>query len=495
MGGMNFALARQQTPPRSGRSSVPSRRSSGRQRYKGGRQRSRRRPRPRRHHRRFRRIPRHRHREPVELGRIGSLAPAGRVRLAGRLLAIAGASLTIVAGSTCDRLRRPNASFDAVLARRVRRAFERLGPAFVKAGQVMSSSPGSLPKAWVDEMAGCRDEVPAAEWKAISRLLADELGERRHQLSEINPEPIAAGSMAQVHAAVLDDGPPVVIKVQRPGLRKVLAADIGLLRLTARLLARVSPTFAAANPVVRVDEFAAGLYDELSFCREAANVQRMRVALASLEVHVPNVYTHLSTDRVLVMERLEGVPADDIEAVNSLGLDRSTLVRTLIASLILPAVHEGAFHGDMHPGNVLVLPDGRVGLLDFGVLGYLDPPSKAALCDLLVAVVDRRFGEVALALFGMVDLGGADEAALVEEARAFLAAHLDTPLAGLDLREIISGILGIASRHGCSLRDSLVTFLKQLVYVDGICRELDPGFHVLVDARPIISMAQGAKCA
>ena len=421
-------------------------------------------------------------------------APAGLDSL-GRLFAVAAAALTILAGATCDRLCRRRASFDARLARRVRRAFERLGPTFVKAGQMMSSSPGSVPQAWVDEMAHCRDRVPAARWKAISQLLTDELRERRDQLAEINPEPIAAGSMAQVHAAVLGDGTPVVVKVQRPGLRKVLAADIGLLRIIARLLVRLSPTCAAANPVALVDEFATGVDDQLSFRREAANVQRMGIALAALAVQVPQVFTGLSTDRVLVMERLEGVRADDIEAVNGLGLDRSAIVRTVMASLILPAMREGMFHGDMHPGNMLMLPDGRVGLLDFGVLGHLDAPSRAALCDLLTAVVDRRFGDVALALFGMIDVSGVDIATLTVETQAFLAAHLDTSLADLDLRATITGILGIASRNGCTLRDSLVAFLKQLVYIDGVCRELDPDFDVLGDLRPIISIARDAKCA
>jgi ubiquinone biosynthesis protein len=257
----------------------------------------------------------------------------------------------------------------------------------------------------------------------------------------------------------------------------------------------LSPTCAAANPVALVDEFATELDDQLSFRREAANVQRMGIALASLAVHVPKVFTDLSTDRVLVMERLDGVRAHDIEAVNGLGLDRSAIVRTLMASLILPAMCDGMFHGDMHPGNLLVLPDGRIGLLDFGVLGHLDAPSRAALCDLLVAVVDRRFGDVALALFGMIDVSSVDQTALVQEARTFLAAHLDTSLAGLDLRATITGILGIASRNGCTLRDSLTTFMKQLLYLDGVCRELDPDFDVLGDARPIISMARDTKCA
>jgi ubiquinone biosynthesis protein len=168
---------------------------------------------------------------------------------------------------------------------------------------------------------------------------------------------------------------------------------------------------------------------------------------------------------------------------------------TIVASLILPAMREGVFHGDMHPGNMLVLPDGRIGLLDFGVLGHLDAPSRAALCDLLGAVVDRRFGDVALAVFGMIDVSGVDQAALLEEAQAFLASHLDTSLAGLDVRATVTGILGIASRNGCILRDSLVAFLKQLLYIDGVCRQLDPDFEVLGDAGPIISMGRDTKCA
>jgi ubiquinone biosynthesis protein len=433
--------------------------------------------------------------EPPGSGGSSPMHARARLDSLGRLFAVVAAAVTILAGATWDHLCHRRASFDAILARRVRRAFERLGPTFVKTGQLLSSSPGSVPKAWVDEMAHCRDEVPAARWKAISRLLADELRERRDQLAQINPEPIAAGSMAQVHAAVLGDGTPVVVKVQRPGLRKVLAADIGLLRIIARLLARLSPKCAAANPVALVDEFATGLDDQLSFRREAANIQRMGSALASLAVRVPKVFTNLSTDRVLVMERLEGVRADDIEAVKGLGLDRSAIVRTVMASLILPAMREGMFHGDMHPGNMLVLPDGRIGLLDFGVLGHLDAPGRAALCDLLVAVVDRRFGDVALAVFGMIDVSEVDIATLVQETHAFLAAHLDTSLAGLDLRSTLTGILGIASRHGCALRDSLVAFLKQLLYIDGVCRELDPDFDVLGDARPIISMARDTNCA
>jgi ubiquinone biosynthesis protein len=404
-----------------------------------------------------------------------------------RILAMTTAAVMVLVGTTYDRLRRPRASFDAMVARRVRRAFERLGPTFVKAGQLMSSSFGSLPKVWVEEMARCRDEVPATPWGTVSQLLIDELGDRLNRVAEIDPDPLAAGSMAQVHGAVLRDTTPVAIKVLRPGLEKILVADVGLLRHAARLLARFSPTGAAANPLALVDDFAAGVAEQLSFFREATNIQCMAVALGSLPVYVPTVFTDLSTDRVLVMERLEGVPVDDLDALNGLGLDPTAIARTIVASLIVPAIRKGIFHGDMHPGNMLVLPDGQLALLDFGVLGRLDAPSRALIFDLLAAMVERRFADVALSVFSIIDLTHVDMTVLTKESQAFLAAHLDTSLADLDLSETITGMLAIASRNGCTVRESVAAFLKQMVYIEGVCRKLVPDFDVVGETSAILS--------
>jgi ubiquinone biosynthesis protein len=403
---------------------------------------------------------------------------------------VTAAALLVVAGAALDRIVWRNGTGNAPLARRVRWAFERLGPTFVKAGQLMSSSPGSLPKTWVDEMAHCRDDVPAASWKSVSQLLADELGARRGRLVHIDPKPVAAGSIAQVHTAELDDGLVVVVKVQRPGLEKVLAGDIRLLRIAARLAARLSPACAAANPVRLVDDFAGGLYGQLSFRREAANARLMQHALASLPVRVPKVISDLSTDRVLVMERLEGVAGSDLGAIDALGVDRSELVRTVVAALILPALRAGAFHGDMHAGNMVVMADGGLGLVDFGVVGHLDPATRAAASDILDAAVHHRFGDVAMAVCKMVDATDVDLAAVIPEVAAFMAAHLDTTVAALDVRQALSGILQLAARHGFTLPESLVAFFKQMLYIDGICRELDPGFDVLGDVAPIVAMAR-----
>jgi ubiquinone biosynthesis protein len=408
----------------------------------------------------------------------------------GRIVAVTVAAVLALAGATLDRLARRNASFDTLLARRVRRAFERLGPTFVKLGQIIASSSESLPGTWVDEMASCRDDVPPAPWSSISQLLADELGERRYLLLDMDPQPVAAGSMAQVYAARLGNGASVVVKVQRPGLRKVIVEDMRLLRIAARLAVRLSPAWAAANPRALVEDFADRVAEELSFRREATNAHRMRVALASLPVQVPRVFTDLSTDRVLVMERLQGVPAGDVKAIEALGLTGSAIVQTIMASLILPALRQGVFHGDMHSGNMLVLEDGRLGLLDFGIVCNFDLPVRCAVADLFDAIVRGRFGYGALAVFRTVNPNGIDPERVIPQLKAFVAAHLDTSLATLDLREAILGFLRLASKNGLYLPASLVAFLKQMIYIDGLCRPLDPDFDVLGDVAPIVSLAR-----
>ena len=412
-----------------------------------------------------------------------------------RVFIIAVAAARIVVGTAFDRLARRGADPEALLAHRVRKAFERLGPTFVKAGQLMSSSAGPLPQAWVNEMAHCRDDVPAASWNSVSKLLAEDLGAGRACIVDVDPEPLAAGSMAQVHAALLADGTPVVVKVQRPGLEKVLSKDIRLLRAAAKLAARLSPACAAANPMALVDDFAEGLDEQLSFRREAANGRRMSLALSSLSIKVPAVYTELSTDRVLVMERLQGVRADDVEAIDGLGLDRSKIVDAVVSALLVPALGNGIFHADMHPGNMLVLGDGRLGLLDFGVVGHLDDSVRAATSDLLQALADRNFGDVVLAMFKVVDPNGIDLTSVLPEVQALVGDYIDKPLAALDVRDTIAGILQLASRNGFALPESLVAFFKQMLYISGLCRTLSPNFDVLADLAPILALAREPELA
>ncbi len=407
-----------------------------------------------------------------------------------RMLTLIVVALRVAVGTAFDRVVHRSQDADALLAGRVRRAFELLGPTFVKAGQLISSSSGPLPAAWMDEMARCRDDVTPAPWEAVWEVLCEELGDRRSQIVGIDPQPLAAGSMAQVHTARLANGTPVVVKVQRPGLDKVLAEDIRVLRLAARLGVRFSATCAAANAGALVEEFASGLKEQMSFRTEAANAARMAETLRSLPVRIPAVYGELSSDRVLVMERLQGVRADDAIAIDALGLDRSQIVDTVVAALLVPALGSGVFHGDMHPGNMMVLADGSLGLLDFGVIGRLDGEVRVAASDLLEALAGKRFGDMVLALFRVVDPSEVDLAAVIPEVQSLVAANLDKPLAGVDVRQAITSVLGLAARNGFALPESLTAFFKQMVYISGMCQIVHPEFDLLADVAPIVGTAR-----
>jgi ubiquinone biosynthesis protein len=408
-----------------------------------------------------------------------------------RIVKLLRVAVGVAAGAWLDRVLH-RSGFDAMLARRVRRAFEVLGPTFVKAGQLLSCSSSPLPKVWADEMALCRDHVTSVPWPAVERLLQEELGDRYILLTDIDPVPLAAGSMAQVHVAHLADGTEVVVKVQRPGLGRVVADDMRLLKLAARLAMRFSATCVAANATALVDDFARGLEEQLSFKQEAANVVTMQQALGATPVRVPAIYRDLSSERVLVMERLHGVAADDVAAIDSLGIDRDAVVREVVSALLLPALTRGVFHADMHPGNMLILADGRLGLLDFGVIGRMDGAAREAASELLAALADRRLADVVIAMLKVVDVASTDLVALLPDVQSLVVGCLDKPIADVDVREVITTVLSLASRHGFALPESLVALLKQMVYISGMCQQLDPTFDVLGDLGPIVRLARAS---
>lgn len=404
-----------------------------------------------------------------------------------RILTLLVTVARVVAGVMADRARHPHSDRSALLAYRVRRAFEQLGPTFVKAGQLMSSTSGPLPKVWVEEMSHCRDDVPPSPWASVSRVLSDELGERMDAFAWTDPSPLAAGSMAQVHAARLVDGTPVVVKIQRPGLARLLSDDMRLLRMAARIAVRFSSACAAANAVALVDDFASGLREQTSFRTEAANARWMATAVRHLPVRVPAVYESLTTERVLVMERFEGVTA-----VAEFVGNPSAVVDAVVSALLVPALRDGVFHADMHPGNMLVLDDGHLGLLDFGVIGHLDDQVRSAAADLLEALADRRFCDMVQALFRIVDPEGVDLVSLLPEVQSLVSSCLDKPLAEVDIKEAVTGILSLASRAGFVLPESLMAFFKQMVFISGMCLELDPTFDLLADVAPILRRARAA---
>lgn len=407
------------------------------------------------------------------------LHPPERIRLA-RLQQLAGAGARHSGGFLRSLSMRRERPVSALAAVQLRLAFQGLGPAYVKMGQFVSSSPGTFPASLVEEFSHCQDAVPAEPWEVAATAIEQELGDLDDHFRRVDWRPLAAGSIAQVHAAELHNGEQVVIKVQRTNLEAVLRQDLRMIMGGARLAVRLRPSLAVANPVGVIEDFADTLVQELSFRREGAHMDEMRRCFGGWPVVIPEVHHELTTDRVIVMERLYGtkVGADLVPRSQE---DGESFADLIIGGFLSTALREGVFHGDGHAGNMFLLPDGRLGLLDFGIMGRLSDDERAAVSRFLHAIFEARYDDV---IAGIIDLTGAsmsDVDAAVTDLADVAGRYLGGPLADMRMGALFGELLSSANRHGMSLPTNHVLLFKQLLYLDGLCRRLNPGFDVFRD--------------
>lgn len=373
------------------------------------------------------------------------------------------------------------------LPRAVRLAFERLGPTYVKLGQLVASGEALFPPAFSTEFQRCLDRVPAFPFDDVKRMLEAELGpDQLGRFARIEPSPIAAASIAQVHAASLDDGRSVVVKVQRPGLTELVSADVVLMRFIAKLSAWVSKRARQSHPVGIVDDFAANLTEELDFIHEARRMRdfnRVMQVMETTSVAAPDVVSELSSSRVLVMERFRGVSVADTEAVLSSGFDGPERLRTGIRAWFQCLLVADFFHGDVHGGNFMLLEDGRVGFLDFGIVGVLPVERQAAVLEYVLAFQTRDFQRLGGA---MIALGAAraevDRTRFARDLEELYAPLFDAE-AGFRMASLVPNLMRLANRHELALPRDLVLISKQLVYLDRYSRALGGSkMNVLTDS-------------
>ncbi|HLW02744.1 MAG TPA: AarF/UbiB family protein [Ktedonobacterales bacterium] len=373
---------------------------------------------------------------------------------------------------------------------RAREALEEAGGAFVKLGQVLSTRPDLLPPEAIAQLSGLQDQVPPAAPGAVEALLAEELKAPPAEVfASFEAEPLAAASIAQAYRAQLASGEQVVMKVQRPGIREPIERDLDILLNMARTIEQRAAWARAFGVVDLAEGFAAALREELDFRIEARNITAVATALGTLDsrahapVYVPRVFPELSTSRVLVIEWLDGVSVRDADAlVEELQLDRCTLARDLLRCFLRQLLGQGTFHADPHPGNIMLLRDGRLALLDFGSVGRLDPLQQSALQRLLIAL-DRR--NAAMLSSALLDLAqehtGIDELRL-ERALAQLMAQRLGP--GMPVGpEVFRDLFALLLNFGLSFAPVVGGVFRALVTLQGTLLLLDPHFQLLDEAR------------
>ena len=366
---------------------------------------------------------------------------------------------------------------------RLRMAFEELGPAFVKFGQLLASRPDLIPEDFVEEFKRLHDQVSPVPFAEISRVLERQFGTRVGDAFEwIDPQPLAAASIAQVHRARLREGArEVVVKVQRPGIEETIAEDVSVLYWIADALQKYVPEVRMYNPVGIVDEFFRSLQLETNFIVEANNLRRFKENFrADPTVKIPEVYFDYSGKRVLTLEALEGVPLSQKRALDQSGVDRQAVMSAGIRAYFKMVFRDGLFHGDLHAGNLFILPDNRIGLVDFGIVGRLNKRTQAAIASMFVSLYTEDYERLA---FEYVDLAPYDDGIDVDDfardLRDLLAPYFGLSLKNVDFGRLLMDSTAIAARHRLQLPSELMLFFKSIVTIEGMGRLVAPDFDLL----------------
>ena len=377
---------------------------------------------------------------------------------------------------------------------RLRAALEALGPIFVKFGQMLSTRRDLLPTDLADALARLQDQVPPFESALAIAQIESSLNQNIDEVfSTLEHTPVASASIAQVHLGVLVDGREVAVKVLRPGVEQAIARDIALLETAAWLLERLWQDGRRLRPREVVAEFAKHLEDELDLMREAANASQLRRNFKDANnLLVPEVYWDWCSQRVMVMERMRGVPVSQVQRLRDHGVDLSALARAGVEIFFTQVFRDGFFHADMHPGNIFVAVDGeqtgRYIALDFGIMGTLTSTDKNYLAQNFLAFFNRDYTRVAQA---HLDAGWVPPGTRIDEFEAAIRAVCE-PIFARPLKDIYFGRLLLrlfqtSRRFNVEIQPQLVLLQKTLLNIEGLGRELDPELDLWKTAKPYLA--------
>jgi ubiquinone biosynthesis protein len=386
-----------------------------------------------------------------------------------------------------ERLNRPQ---------RLRMAFEELGPTYIKLGQILSTRPDLVPMEYIDELSSLQDKVPAFPFEQVRNVVSAEFGMPPEDLFDtLEEEPFASASIGQVHRAVLKDGESVAVKFQRPGIQKIIEVDLEIMLHLATLAERHIEELSFHRPVKIVEEFAKTLEKEIDYQNEATNMERVaRYFLDDPHVYIPKVFRETTTTRVLTTEFIEGIKISDVEKLEAAGLDRGILTARG-ANLVLKQIFiQGFFHADPHPGNIFVLSDNVICLLDFGMTGIVDRQTREDFVDLLDSIVHQNEVRASQALLKLTDWEyEPDRRQLEREVADFMGRHLYKPLKDIELGKLLQQLLELATALRLRFPPDIFLMMKAFSTVEGVAHMLDPDFDMVEQATPFITEVKLAR--
>ncbi len=419
------------------------------------------------------------HREVAKLDRVPLPVEAARV-------AVTGWQVTRAAARVICKLPAKGPLQQKVI-KQLPQAFADLGPTYVKFGQIIASSPGAFGESLSREFRGLLDRVPPADTQEVHKLLADELGSQHSELfASFEEEPFASASIAQVHYATLHSGEEVVVKIQRPGIRRRVAADLQILKRFAQAveLAKLGRRLSAQDVVA---DFSENLAEELNFRLEAQSMEawasHLHASPLGKNIRVPQVYWDFTSDKVLTMERVQGIRIDDVAAIRKAGFDGTELVKALLFSLFEGGLRHGLFHGDLHAGNLYVDEAGRIVFFDFGIMGRIDPRTRWLLRELVYALLVKKDHASAGKIVVLMGAVGTmkPEAEAAKDLEKFATPLTMQTLGDLSYADIGRQLSTLADAYDVKLPRELVLIGKQFLYVERYMKLLAPKWQMMSD--------------
>ena len=372
---------------------------------------------------------------------------------------------------------------------RLRMAFEELGPTYIKLGQVLSTRPDLVPMEFVTELAKLQDEVPAFPFSEVKEVVQSEFGQPFEALfDELEEQPLASASIGQVHKARLKDGEAVAVKFQRPGIQKIIEVDLEIMLHLATLAERHIKELEFHRPVKIVEEFARTLEKEIDYQIEATNMERIaRQFLDVPYIYIPAVFREVTTTRVLTTELVDGIKISKIEKLEAAGLDKKLITARTVELVLKQAFDNGFFHADPHPGNIFVLPDNVICLVDFGMMGIVDRRTREEFVDLIDSLVQHHEDKATQALLNLTDWNEQpDIRALEREVADFMGRHLYKPLKDMEIGKLLQDLIQLTARFRLRIPPNIFLMIKALSTVEDVGRMLDPEFDLIAHAAPFI---------
>ncbi|NLU11075.1 MAG: 2-polyprenylphenol 6-hydroxylase [Tepidanaerobacter acetatoxydans] len=375
-------------------------------------------------------------------------------------------------------------------AQKVVMMLQELGPTFVKLGQVLSTRPDLIPEDYIEELKKLQDNVAPFSFKEAKNQIEEDLGDNTdHIFLSIEEKPLAAASIGQVHRAVLKNGQEVVVKVRRPGIDKIITADLEIMLNLARLAEKHIPEVRIYDPVGKIEEFADAMHKELDFTREGFNIDKFRQNFEGDEtIYVPKVFWEATAQKVLTIEYIKGYKVTELDEITNNNLDRKQIAVNGAKAMMKQIFIHGFFHADPHPGNIIIRPDGKIVFIDFGIVGRIDKYTKNKLADLIIGIINKDTKKI---IGVLLELSQVEQELNISEIELDVEDLLDRyygkDLKNIDMSKLLSEVFTIVAKYKIILPSNFTLLLKSLITIEGVGLEIDPDFNIFETAKPFVN--------